>query len=88
MDPNDNGWFITNNLVSGRIARYEEIRDLVKENIQHEDIQVDSETLKVMKITQNAQNQGLDKERIRAWFNATEDGDKLIADLLKIGPLD
>ena len=36
--PNDNGWFITNNLVSAlyRLARYEEIRDLVEENIEAE----------------------------------------------------
>jgi len=100
--PNDNGWFITNNLVSAlyRLARYEEIRDLVEENIEAEDMLItilgvfasiefiEGNENNAERLLKRAKSQGLDKERIRAWFNATEDGDKLIADLLKIGPLD
>ena len=100
--PNDNGWFITNNLVSAlyRLARYEEIRDLVEENIEAEDMLItilgvfasiefiEGNKNNAERLLKRAKSQGLNKERIRAWFNATEDGDKLIADLLKIGPLD
>lgn len=100
--PNDNGWFITNNLVSAlyRLARYEDIRDLVEENIEAEDMLItilgvfasikfiEGNKNNAERLLKRAKSQGLDKERIRAWFNATEDGDKLIADLLKIGPLD
>ena len=40
LTPNDNGWLITNNLVSAlyRLERYDEIRDVVEENIEAEDM--------------------------------------------------
>ena len=102
LTPNDNGWLITNNLVSAlyRLERYDEIRDIVAENIEAEDMLpsilgvyatlefMDGNKKNAELLLEKAKSRGLDQKKIRSWFKKPTDADMLIADLSKIGPFD
>ena len=102
LTPNDNGWLITNNLVSAlyRLERYDEIKDLVEDNIEAEDMlpsilgvyatveSKDGNRKKAKFFLERAKLQGLNQKRIKGWFKKPTDAEKLIADLIKIGPFD
>tara|TARA_Y100000766_G_scaffold204835_1_gene176719 strand:- start:60 stop:1052 length:993 start_codon:yes stop_codon:yes gene_type:complete len=102
LTPNDNGWLITNNLVSAlyRLERYDEIRDLVEENIQAEDMLpsilgvyailefMDGNKKNAKLLLKKAKSRGLDHKKIRSWFKKPTDAERLITELAKIGPFD
>jgi len=102
LTPNDNGWLITNNLVSAlyRLERYDEIRDLVEENIQAEDMLpsilgvyailefMDGNKKNAKLLLKKAKSRGLDHKKIRSWFKNPTDAEQLITELAKIGPFD
>ena len=102
LTPNDNGWLITNNLVSAlyRLERYDEIRDLVEENIQAEDMLpsilgvyailefMDGNKKNAKLLLKKAKSRGLDHKKIRSWFKKPTDAEQLITELAKIGPFD
>ena len=102
LTPNDNGWLITNNLVSAlyRLERYDEIRDVVEENIESEDMLpsilgvyailefMDGNKKNAKLLLKKAKSRGLDHKRIRSWFKKPADAEKLITALAKIGPFD
>ena len=102
LTPNDNVWLITNNLVSAlyRLERYDEIRDLVEENIQAEDMLpsilgvyailefMDGNKKNAKLLLKKAKSRGLDHKKIRSWFKNPTDAEQLITELAKIGPFD
>ena len=102
LTPNDNGWLITNNLVSAlyRLERYDEIRDIVAENIEAEDMLpsilgvyatlefMDGNKKNAELLLEKAKSRGLDQKKIRSWFKKPTDAEMLISDLSKIGPFD
>jgi tetratricopeptide (TPR) repeat protein len=102
LTPNDNGWLITNNLVSAlyRLERYDEIRDVVEENIEAEDMLpsilgvyailefMDGNKKNAKLLLKKAKSRGLDQKRIRSSFKKPTDAEKLITELAKIGPFD
>ena len=102
LTPNDNGWFITNNLVSFlyQLGRYEEIRSLIGEKIYADDMLITIIAVFAViehksgnyssadRLLKIATSQGLDKQRIRAWLNNGKAGEDLISDLNSIAILD
>ena len=102
LTPNDNGWLITNNLVSAlyRLERYDEIRDVVEENIEAEDMLpsilgvyailefMDGNKKNAKLLLKKAKSRGLDQKKIRSSFKKPTDAEKLITELAKIGPFD
>ena len=102
LTPIDNVWLITNNLVSAlyRLERYDEIRDLVEENIQAEDMLpsilgvyailefMDGNKKNAKLLLKKAKSRGLDHKKIRSWFKNPTDAEQLITELAKIGPFD
>jgi len=102
LSPNDNGWFITNNLVSYlyRLGRYEEIRAIVEDKIDSKDmmssitaifasIEVKAGNSKnAERLLNRAKAKGLNKESIRNLLNRTQAAEGLISDLLQVGSLE
>ena len=100
LTPNDNGWLITNNLVSAlyRLERYDEIKEIVGENIDAEDMLpsilgmyaavefMDGNKKNAKFLLKKAKSRGLDQKRIKSWFKKPIDAEKFIADLTKIEP--
>ena len=102
LTPNDNGWFITNNLVSFlyQLGRYDEIRALVGKKIYADDMLITIVAVYAVienksvndanadRLLKMATAKGLDKQRIRAWLNNGKAGEDLISDLSFIATLD
>jgi len=102
LTPNDNGWFITSNLVADlyQLGRYQEIREVIGDKIDAIDMRKRLISIfavlefqagnkdNAIRLVKKAKAQGLNKELVRSWFNDIEVVENLISDLSAISTLD
>ena len=102
LTPNDNGWFITSNLVADlyQLGRYQEIREVIGDKIDAVDMRKRLISIFAVlefqagnkdnaeRLVKKAKAQGLNKELVRSWFNDSAVVENLISDLSAISKLD
>ena len=102
LTPNDNGWFITSNLVADlyQLGRYQEIREVIGDKIDAVDMKKRLISIFAVlefqagnkdnaeRLVKKAKAQGLNKELVRSWFNDSAVVENLISDLSAISKLD
>ena len=102
LTPNDNGWFITSNLVADlyQLGRYQEIRELIGNEIDAVDMRKRITSIFAVlefqagnrdnaeRLVKKAKAQGLNKELVQSWFKDSATVEKLISDLNEISMLD
>ena len=102
LTPNDNGWFITSNLVADlyQLGRYQEIRELIGNEIDAVDMRKRITSIFAVlefqagnrdnaeRLVKKAKAQGLNKELVQSWFKDSATVEKLISDLNQISMLD
>ena len=102
LTPNDNGWFITSNLVADlyQLGRYQEIREVIGDKIDAVDMRKRLISIFAVlefkagnkdnaeRLVKKAIAQGLNKELVRSWFNDIAVAENLISDLSSISTLD
>ncbi|MDA9989187.1 adenylate/guanylate cyclase domain-containing protein [Paracoccaceae bacterium] len=102
LTPNDNGWFITSNLVADlyQLGRFQEIREVIGDKIDAVDMRKRLISIFAVlefqagnkdnaeRLVKKAKAQGLNKELVRSWFNDSAVVENLISDLSAISKLD
>ena len=78
-----------------QLDRYEEIRALIEDKIEAEDMLItiigvfasvefmEGNGINAERLLKRAKSKGLDKTKIRAWFNQPQDAEDLISDLVR-----